>query len=147
MFVFLVSVPAALAQTRVGGIVIDQDQEPVAFANVVFKGSTEGTITNENGRFYLESETRYDTLVISFVGYERRELPLASSTQLDMQVELLSGEQLDEVVVYVGRQSKKNNPAIDILRKIWSKKRVNGLRKFQHYEYDEPFVQGYGICL
>ena len=50
---------------------------------------------------------------------------------------LLEGEQLDEVVVYVGKQSKKNNPAIDILKKIWAKKRINGLRMFKQYQYDK----------
>ena len=45
------------AQTKVGGIVIDEQGEPVSFANVFFKNSTEGTITNDDGRFYLESET------------------------------------------------------------------------------------------
>lgn len=137
VLMFFIGTATFLGQTRVGGTVVDQDQEPVPFANVVFKGSTEGTITNENGRFYLESEGRYDTLVVSFVGYERLELRLESSSQLQMRIELQSGEQLDEVVVYVGKQSKKNNPAIDILRKIWAKKRSNGLRNFRHYTYDE----------
>ena len=48
-----------------------------------------------------------------------------------------STEQLDEVVLVSGKQSKKNNPAIDILRKIWAKKRVNGLRKFDQYAFDK----------
>ena len=42
-----------------------------------------------------------------------------------------------QVVVYTGKQSKKNNPAIDILRKIWAKKRDNGIRKFSQYKYDK----------
>jgi hypothetical protein len=51
---------------------------------------------------------------------------------------LLEGnQQLKEVIIYAGKQSKKNNPAIDILRKIWSKKRENGLRKFKQYQYDK----------
>jgi hypothetical protein len=125
------------AQTRVGGIVLDAQDEPVAFANVVFANSTEGTVSNENGRFYLETEMRYDTLLVSFVGYETRVIALERASNTDMRIVLEAGQQLDEVVVYVGKQSKKNNPAIDILRKIWAKKRVNGLRMFQNYTYDE----------
>lgn len=40
-------------------------------------------------------------------------------------------------MVYTGKTSKKNNPALDILRKIWAKKRKNGLRMFDHYQYDK----------
>jgi hypothetical protein len=54
----------------VSGYVYDESNEPVAYANVLFKGSTEGTTTDENGRFYLESDERWDTLIVSFIGYE-----------------------------------------------------------------------------
>ena len=50
------------AQTKVSGYVFDEDNQPVAFANVIFKGSTEGTITDENGNFYLESNETWDTI-------------------------------------------------------------------------------------
>ncbi|MBT8184020.1 MAG: carboxypeptidase-like regulatory domain-containing protein, partial [Eudoraea sp.] len=40
-------------------------------------------------------------------------------------------------VVYVGKRSKKNNPAVDLLKKIWAKKRINGLRMFKQYKYDK----------
>ena len=125
------------AQTKVSGIVIDEAGEPVAFANVIFPNSTEGTITNDNGRFYLESDSSYNSILVSFIGYQTLEVELTSSVNYDLTVTLLEGEQLDEVVVYVGKRSKKNNPAIDILRKIWAKKRINGLRKFKQYEYDK----------
>ncbi len=116
----------------------DSSGDPIAFANVLFKDSFEGTITNENGRFYLESDSNYETLMVSFIGYESKEISLTSKVTYKMEVVLNEGsEKLDEVVVYVGKQSKKNNPAIDILRKIWAKKRVNGLRMFKQYKYDK----------
>ncbi|NER09402.1 CarboxypepD_reg-like domain-containing protein [Muriicola jejuensis] len=126
-----------VAQTKVSGIVVDEVGEPVAFANVIFPNSTLGTITNDNGRFYLESDTRYNSILVSFIGYQTLEVPLPAAVNYDLTIVLLEGEQLDEVVVYSGKQSKKNNPAIDILRKIWAKKRINGLRKFKQYEYDK----------
>jgi hypothetical protein len=127
----------SMAQTKVGGMVLDPAGDPVAFANVLFKNSGEGTITNDDGRFYLESEARYDTLVVSFVGYARREIVLPGRVNLGLEIVLEEGEQLDEVIIYSGKQSKKDNPAIEILRKIWAKKRQNGLRLFRQYQYDE----------
>ncbi len=137
LIVLFCSCCSAFAQTKVGGIVRDDSGDPVAFANVLFKNSTEGTITNDDGRFYMESDNTYDGLRVSFIGYKTEELPLVTRVNLNMEIVLTEGEQLDEVVVYVGKQSKKDNPAIDILRKIWAKKRENGLRKFRQYQYDK----------
>ncbi|MGB5819646.1 MAG: DUF5686 family protein [Saonia sp.] len=135
---FLLFTLCAISQTKVSGIVVDESGSPIAFANVLFKDSYEGTITNDNGRFYLESDVTYETLVVSFVGYDSKEILLDTKVNYNMEIALAEGsEQLDEVVVYVGKQSKKNNPAIDILRKIWAKKRVNGLRMFKQYKYDK----------
>ncbi len=125
------------SQTKVSGIVIDDNQDPVAFANVFFKNTTEGTITNEDGRFYLESEETHALLVVSFIGYQKAEIELDKKVTYDMEVMLTQGEQLDEVVVYVGKQPKKNNPAIDILKKIWARKKFNGLKTYKQYQYDK----------
>ena len=137
-FIFLISSFVVFSQTKVGGIVVDDSGSPIAFANLVFKNSSEGTITNDNGRFYMESDNTYTTLVVSFIGYETLEINLPQKVNYDMKIELTeSTEQLKEVVVYTGKQSKKNNPAIDILKRIWAKKRENGVRKFKQYKYDK----------
>ena len=125
------------AQTKVGGKVLDEFGDPIAFANVVFKNSKEGVITNENGIFYFESDQDYSTLVISFVGFETQEIPLKKGLNSNLKIVLIQGTTLKEVVVYTGKTSKKNNPALDILRKIWERKRKNGLYMFDQYKYDK----------
>jgi len=125
------------AQTKVGGKVLDEFGDPIAFANVVFKNSKEGVITNENGIFYFESDQDYSTLVISFVGFETQEIPLKKGLNANLKIVLIQGTTLKEVVVYTGKTSKKNNPALDILRKIWERKRKNGLYMFDQYKYDK----------
>ncbi|MBC6998533.1 DUF5686 family protein [Cytophaga sp. FL35] len=128
----------ATAQSKVGGIVLDEYDNPVAFANILFKNSYEGTITDDNGNFYMESDVTHDTLVISFIGYENLEIPLTSKVMYNMKVQLKeSSEALKEVVVFAGKQSKKNNPAVEILKKIWAKKRQNGVRQFKQYAFDK----------
>jgi hypothetical protein len=126
-----------VAQTKVGGKVVDEFGDPIAFANVVFKNSKEGVITNENGIFYFESDQDYSTLVISFVGFETQEIPLKKGLNSNLKIVLIQGTTLKEVVVYTGKTSKKNNPALDILRKIWERKRKNGLYMFDQYKYDK----------
>jgi len=128
----------SFSQTKVSGMVLDTNNEPIPFANVYFKNSSEGLITNENGRFYLESNKSYDILVVSFIGYETKEIKLNKSVTYNLEVKLSEGGvQLREVVLVSGKLSKKNNPAIDILRKIWERKRSNGLRQFNQYQYDK----------
>lgn len=126
------------AQTKVGGIVVDESGSPVAFANILFKNSTEGTITNDNGRFYLESDDVHDILLISFIGFENQEIVLENKVNYDMVITLVEAtEQLNEVILISGKQSKKNNPAVEILKKIWAKKRQNGVWQFNQYAFDK----------
>ncbi len=126
------------AQTKVSGIVLDENGVAVAFANVLFSGSTEGTITNDDGRFYMESDNTYRELLVSFIGFDTKVIPLEKAVNYEMRITLLEAtQQLNEVVLIAGKQSKKNNPAIDILRKIWAKKRENGVRQFDQYAFDK----------
>jgi hypothetical protein len=125
------------SQTKVGGKVIDEFDEPISFANVIFKNSKEGVITDENGNFYFESQENYSTLVISFVGFETKEIKLNPGLNKNLKIQLIQGTTLKEVTIYTGKTSKKNNPAIDILRKIWERKRKNGLYMFDQYQYDK----------
>ncbi|MEX0360006.1 MAG: carboxypeptidase-like regulatory domain-containing protein, partial [Allomuricauda sp.] len=109
--IFLLSFYSLFSQTKVSGIVVDADGSPIAFANIVFPNSTEGTITNDNGRFYLESDNTYPSVEVSFIGYESMVIELAQRVNYDMEVVLEeSTEQSKEVIVYTGKQSKKNNP-------------------------------------
>ncbi|UGS23993.1 DUF5686 and carboxypeptidase-like regulatory domain-containing protein [Flavobacterium channae] len=134
-FLFLNAV--LFAQTKVGGKVVDELNEPIAFANVIFKNSKEGVITDENGNFYFESKENYSVLVVSYIGFEKKEISLKPGLNTGLKIQLKSGTELKEVVIYTGKTSKKNNPAIDILRKIWERRRKNGLKMFKQYEYDK----------
>ena len=125
------------AQTKVSGVVMDKQNQPIPFANVVFKGSSEGIVTNEDGKFYLESAKTYVTLLISSVGFSEKEITLDKSVNYNFKIQLSEAESLNEVVVFAGKTSKKNNPALDILRKIWERKRKNGLFMYNQYQMEK----------
>ena len=125
------------AQVKVSGVIVDKDDNPIPFANIVFKSSTKGTISNEDGKFYLESDSYYPELEVSFVGYETKIVPLERDNPGLHIVLDESADQLREITLYTGKIKKKNNPAIAILRKIWAKKRRNGLYLYDRYEYDK----------
>ena len=81
----------------VRGTVLDETGEPVPGANVVIKGTSNGTITNLDGAFSLSAKDN-DVLVISFIGYKNVEVSLAGKRDLRITLEP-EAEQLNEVVV------------------------------------------------
>ena len=134
LLVFIASVSSFLAQTKVSGIILDKQNKPVPFVNVVFKNSNVSAMANEDGRFYIESPVIYKSIVLSSVGFLDKEVVLEKSILFDFKIVMNSAENLNEVVIYSGKTSKKNNPALDILRKIWERRRKNGLSQFAHYQ-------------
>ena len=129
---------SVVSQTKVNGYIFDEANEPVAYANVIFQGTSIGTISDENGKFYLEDSENHETLIISFISYKTQTIPLGQRINYDFKIILEEDvSALDEVLIVSGKQPKKNNPAIDILRKIWANKRSNGLKQYKQYQYDK----------
>ena len=128
---------AVFSQTRVKGKIVDEQGEPIAFCNIIFKNSIKGTTSDENGNFYLEAKKTYPELEVSFMGFEEKTISLKKNN-FNLKIVLKeTGATLNEVVIYTGKVARKGNPAIAILKKIWSKKRKNGLYLYKQYEYDK----------
>ena len=137
VFLLLLVTNGLMAQTKVSGIIVDKQRQAVPYANVAFKGSNQGTVANEDGKFYLESDNSYTVLVATSVGFSDSEITLEKAVNYNMVVVLKDMESLNEVVIFTGKTSKKNNPALDILRKIWERKRKNGLYQFDQYQMEK----------
>lgn len=103
-FLFL-SLGLAMAQTKVNGTVISQDDnEPVIGASVLVVGTQIGTVTDTNGRFELTLPAGKKTLRITYVGME----PLEVSARPNMRIMLTSDQKaLDEVIVVAYGTAKK----------------------------------------
>jgi len=135
--VLLMTAQLLLAQTKVSGVVVDKTNQPIPFATIVFKKTNIGVVANEDGRFYIESPQKHSVLVVSSAGFSEREIYLEEAVVYNFKVKLNEAESLNEVVVFAGKTSKKNNPALDILRKIWERKRKNGLYQFDQYQMEK----------
>ncbi|MDI1304557.1 MAG: carboxypeptidase-like regulatory domain-containing protein, partial [bacterium] len=66
-----------------------------------------------------------------------KEITLEKLVNYNFKIQLSEAESLKEVVIFSGKTSKKNNPALDILRKIWEQKRKNGLNLFAQYQMEK----------
>ena len=134
---FLITFVTNFAQTKVSGTVLDKSKQPIPYANIVFKGTKTAVNSDENGNFYIESKETHKVLEISFIGYNTKDIQLPTAVTYDLKITLSEEQVLNEVVIYSGKRSKKNNPAIDILRKIWERRRKNGLKMFDQYSYQK----------
>lgn len=108
LFLALVAAVQSLAQNRtVSGTVTDKtDGSPVPGANIVAKGSSSGTATDNNGNFALVVPESTTTLVISSVGFATQEVSITGVSNVAVVLEAAS-EQLGEVVVSVGRGTQR----------------------------------------
>lgn len=137
LFFLFASATPLFAQTKVSGIVVDKSNHPIPFANIAFQNSTEGVVSNEDGLFYLESPKTYKAIVVTSVGFSDKEIILEKAVTYKVTVQLSEVLSLNEVVIYSGKTSKKNNPALDILKKIWERRRKNGLHLFKQYQMEK----------
>ncbi|MFA5297814.1 MAG: DUF5686 family protein, partial [Lutibacter sp.] len=136
-FLFLLVFISGFSQVKISGFVKDEKSHAIPFASIVFVGSTTGTVSDENGKFYLESNKTYTQIQVSFLGYETKTFPVKS---WDYNLNIILKEeaaQLDQVFIYSGKVKKKGNPAIAILEKIWAKRRHNGIYLFDQYQYEK----------
>ena len=98
------------AQTKVSGLVVDSNHEPVIGASVLVKGTTTGTATDFDGRFTVTVPENNSILVISYVGCDTREVE-ANLPELQSGLVMRENVQnLDEVVV-IGYGSVKKSDA------------------------------------
>lgn len=78
------------------GIVIDEESMPIPGANVIETGTTNGTITDRDGKFHLEMKDMSHTLTFSYIGYVEEKSEPSENMQISMTPDIVG---LDEVVV------------------------------------------------
>ena len=83
---------------KVTGVVVDGTGEPVIGANVVVKGTTNGTITDFDGNYTIEGVPADGVLVISYIGYLSQEIPVGNQSAINVTLKE-DTQTLDEVVV------------------------------------------------
>lgn len=124
--------------TKVRGLVIDKEtKEPLPFVNVAFVGTTVGTTTDFDGKYEIETQWGSETIEVSYLGYlsKSAKVNLEERNVIDFELESESLK-LDEVVVKAKkkRYRKKNNPAVELMRKVIANKGDNSLGSHDFYE-------------
>lgn len=93
---------------NVSGVVTDQNGDPIIGANVMVKGTTNGTITDVDGNFTINNVSQSAILVVSYIGYVTKEIPVGR--QQPLRIVLQEDQQtLDEVIVVGYGTMKKSD--------------------------------------
>lgn len=127
--------------TSASGIVKDSiSGEPLSYVSVLFKNSTIGAMTDENGSFSLQNSNGHTTLLISSMGYTDKEIELKAGKKndgLDIMLRPTSFE-LSEVVVKPKREkySRKDNPAVELIKKVIEHKNDNRIESKDEYQVE-----------
>ena len=153
LMVLLAGVLSATGQqavTQITGLVRDSlSREAVPYATVTLIGTDEGTIANDKGGFTINSRAAFYKLRVTAMGYTPREVPVKAGQGSVVLVDLVpSGVELNEVVVRKGKEkySKKNNPAVEMIKKLRQRRDDNDPRRFPNYGYTqyERMMMGFG---
>lgn len=131
------SVASALAQRMLSGTIIDSKTgEPLPFVNIVFT-SGEGTQSGHDGHFKLPF--RQGKLRVSFIGYETKTFPVKTpADSLVIRLNPLESSLGTAVVTSKKtKYSRKNNPAVELMRKVIASKQNSDLSKHDYYSIDK----------
>ncbi|SMC98190.1 SusC/RagA family TonB-linked outer membrane protein [Pedobacter nyackensis] len=107
----------------VRGRVVDENNGPLVGAVVKIKGAITATVTNANGEFGVKNVGENEILVISFVGYERREIKAAERLG-DIKL-IPSNDKLQEVIINAGYYTVSERERTGAISKITSKEIEN----------------------
>lgn len=136
--------------TQITGLVRDSvTHEGVALASISLVGTTEGTLATEKGGFTINTRAEFSKLRVTAMGYKAKEVDVKTGRGSVVLVDLApTGVELDEVVVRRGKEkySKKNNPAVEMIKKLRARRDDNDPRQYPHYGYSqyERMMLGFG---
>jgi Family of unknown function (DUF5686)/CarboxypepD_reg-like domain len=122
-----------VSQTIVTGKVFDAEtKEPIAFANVVFKGTSIGTTADLDGNFTLKTDKLVDSILFAYIGYEKKIFAIKRNQSQTINVGIsAAGVALQEVVIKPGE-----NPAHKYIKRVIANKYRNDRKELNAYSYE-----------
>jgi len=129
-------------QTVISGVVTDAaDKDPLPYVTVLFKGTNIITKTDADGKYSIATMETHAQLQFSYVGYKAAFIDVKPGITQVINVKLQSESQnLTEVVISSNKRPayrNKNNPAVELIRKVIENKAKNQNRNYDHVEFQQ----------
>ena len=127
------------AQKLTGRITDAETGEEIPYASVVYKGHNLAVISDIEGYYSIAKHLGWK-LTFSAVGYQNVEVTINNQTGTKMDIALKAdNKQLKEVTISSkkGKYSRKNNPAVELMKKVIAAKKQTDLANHDFYKYDK----------
>lgn len=124
---------------QIHGTVVDSETgDPIPYLNIYYDGKGMGTITDMEGRYSIEYHSGWNELTFSMVGYTTQVIKVSAQTR-ELNIKMRSDLMLEEVVVKPKKEkySRKNNPAVELMKKVIASKKKTNLEQNDFYRYNK----------
>lgn len=154
IFILLVAASlGAMAQqvpiTQITGLVRDSvTREGIPYASISLVGTSEGTLANDKGGFTINSRSSFSRIHVTAMGYASKDVEVKPGQGSVMLIDMTaSGVELQEIVVHKGKEkySKKNNPAVEMIKRLRERRDDNDPRRHDYYGYAQYEKMMYGL--
>ena len=139
MVVLLVALTQQMmAQQKISGRVIDVDGFAVPYASVQYRGHRIAVSSDGEGRFSIEKHEGW-MLTVSALSYKTQTVKVDANTNF-LEIKLKDdSRRLNEVVVKSkrGKYKRKDNPAVELMRRVIAAKKKTDLANHPYYQYDK----------
>ena len=128
-----------MAQKLTGVIVDDDDGECIPYASAVYRGNHVMVSSNGEGQFSIDRHNGWK-LTFSAVGYQPLTVEISANTKSPMRISLKPEKtQLQNVTVRGrrNRYSRKDNPAVELMRRVIAAKKKTDLSNHDYYQYNK----------
>ena len=133
--------PAVIDSTLLQCYVVDwQTGDSIPYANAVYRNLKLGASSDADGHFSIARKVG-EQLTITAVGYKPRHIKITAHTSRELKVTLIAdSKQLQGIVVKAKRRhkySRKDNPAVELMRRVIAAKKQTHLENHDYYQYDK----------
>ena len=131
----------SVSAQNIQGVVTDSlTNELIPYLSVFYEGKGVGSITDNDGNYKVETRKGWNKLTFSAVGYVTKVVNIIPGVTKNLNVRMRPDDiMLDEVVVKPKREkySRKNNPAVELMKKVIAHKKNNKLSENDYYQYNK----------
>ncbi len=131
----------SVSAQNIQGVVTDSlTNDPIPYLSVFYEGKGVGSITDNDGHYKVETRKGWNKLTFSAVGYVTKVVNIIPGVTKNLNVRMRPDDiMLDEVVVKPKREkySRKNNPAVELMKKVIAHKNNNKPSENDYYQYNK----------
>ena len=135
----LLLLTTVVSAQQITGEIYDSDGYPIPLASAIYKGHHVAEASDINGKFSIARHNGWE-LTFSSVGFQPQTIKVSSSTPSHLKIVLKEDSRsLGEVVIKQKRErySRKNNPAVELMKRVIAAKKRTHLENNDYYQYNK----------